>query len=289
MDALPQILVNSIIAGSLYAISALGFNIIYGATKFINMSHGVYGTIGAYSVFYFVSKFGMNTSISIVLALCIGALCAYLSNKLVFKPLRKKKSSSLVLFVASLGTLIAIQGVLALFFTSQFHTLPQTELFQTAYNFGSAYLSGTQIGIIVISFIAYGVMLLVLKKTHFGKTVQAINDDEEVAKIVGIHTEKIISGVFMIGGVLASLAAVLFGFDLGVYPTMGLAIILTGATASIIGGIGNISGGVIGAFMLGFAENFGTWGISGEWKGAIALSVLILFLMFRPQGLFGKK
>ena len=121
--------------------------------------------------------------------------------------------------------------------------------------------------------------------TLFGKAIKAVGDDEEVSKIVGINTVKVIGWVFFIGSAIAGLAGILVGFDTGIEPTMGLSLLLKGVIASIIGGIGNVYGGVLGAFLLGFIENFGIWQISGEWKDAIAFGVLILFLLFRPQGI----
>jgi branched-chain amino acid transport system permease protein len=109
-----------------------------------------------------------------------------------------------------------------------------------------------------------------------------------VAKIVGINTKKVIGWVFVIGSAIAGLAGILIGFDTGIEPTMGMSLLLKGVIASIIGGIGNVYGGVLGAFFLGFIENFGIWKISGEWKDAIAFGVLIIFLLFRPQGILRK-
>ena len=131
-------------------------------------------------------------------------------------------------------------------------------------------------------------LALLLKYTIFGKAIKAVNDDEEVAKIIGINTNKIIGRVFFIGSAIAGLSGILIGFDTGIEPTMGLGLLLKGVIASIIGGIGNLYGGVIGAFFLGFIENFGIWKISGEWKDAIAFALLIIFLLFRPQGIIKK-
>jgi branched-chain amino acid transport system permease protein len=129
---------------------------------------------------------------------------------------------------------------------------------------------------------------LIFRYTIFGKAVKAIGDDEEVSKIVGINTEKIIGWVFFIGSAIGGLAGILIGFDTGIEPTMGLSLLLKGVIACIIGGIGNVYGGVLGAFLLAFIENFGIWQISGEWKDAIAFIVLILFLLFRPRGILRK-
>ena len=124
-----------------------------------------------------------------------------------------------------------------------------------------------------------------LYKTKLGKAVRAISDDENVAKIVGINTNKIIGYVFFIGSAIAGLAGILVGLDIGIQPTMGLGLLLKGVVAAVVGGMGNLYGGVLGSFLLGFVENFGIWKISGEWKDAIAFVLLIAFLIFRPKGI----
>ena len=129
---------------------------------------------------------------------------------------------------------------------------------------------------------------LFLKKTMFGKQVRAVSDDEEVARIAGIHTEKIIGWIFFIGSAIAGLGGILIGFDTGIQPTMGLNLLLKGVIAAIVGGVGSIPGAILGALLLGFAENFGIWKISGEWKDAIAFGLLIIFLVFRPKGIISK-
>ncbi|PIR77056.1 MAG: branched-chain amino acid ABC transporter permease, partial [Candidatus Magasanikbacteria bacterium CG10_big_fil_rev_8_21_14_0_10_38_6] len=120
------------------------------------------------------------------------------------------------------------------------------------------------------------------------KAVRAISEDEEMARIIGIDTNKIIGYVFFIGSAIAGFTGILVGFDVGIEPNMGLNLLLKGVIASIVGGIGNIYGGVLGAFLLGFVENLGIWKISGEWKDAISFALLIVFLIFRPRGIMNK-
>ena len=172
-------------------------------------------------------------------------------------------------------------------FTSQFQTLSSAAS-DVVYTIAGASITQTQL---VIFGSAIGILILLvllLKRTMFGKSIRAISDDEEVAKIAGINTEKIIAWTFFIGSSVAGLAGVLIGFDTGIQPTMGLQILLKGVIAAIVGGIGDIYGAVLGAVLLGFVENFGIWKISGEWKDSIAFALLILFLIFRPQGIMKK-
>ncbi len=287
-DILPQIILNSIIAGAIYTLVALGFNFIYGATKFFNLAHGVMAAISGYSVFYFAKTLGWNLWLAVIIGVLLAGLIGYGLDKVIYKPLRKRKASNMVLLVASLGAFTTLQAIIAILFTSQFQALSSKVGAQNIYEIAGGVITQTQL-IILISAIAIMIGLaLLLKYTMFGKAIRAISDDEEVSKIVGINTNKIIGYVFFIGSAIAGLAGILVGFDTGIEPTMGLGLLLKGVIASIVGGIGNIYGGVLGAFLLGFVENFGIWKISGEWKDAIAFTLLIVFLIFRPQGIIKK-
>lgn len=285
MDIVPQLVANSIIAGSVYALVGLGFTLIYGAVRFFDLGYGVFTAVGGYTVFFLSKMLGLPVLPSVVLGVLVAGLLGFVVNIIVYKPIRKRGASNLVLLVASLGVLTMLQAVIAILFTSQFQTLSQNIVEQRTYNIFGGIITEIQV-IILLS--AFGVMIalaLLLKKTKFGKAVRAISDDEEVAKTIGINTGKIIGYVFFIGSAIAGLAGILIGFDTGIEPTMGLALLLKGVIAAIIGGVGNIYGAVLGAFLLGFVENFGIWQISGEWKDAIAFILLTVFLIFRPQGI----
>ena len=194
----------------------------------------------------------------------------------------------MVFLVASLGVMTAMQAVIAIFFSSQFQTFSDKIESRTFEIFGGV-ITNIQALMFILSIVIMLTLAFVFKFTKFGKVVKAVSDDEEVSKIVGIDTNKVIGKVFFIGSAIAGLAGILVGFDTGIEPTMGFSLLLKGVIASIIGGVGNIYGGVLGAFFLGLVENFGIWQISGEWKDAIAFTILIIFLLFRPHGFLGKK
>ncbi len=288
MEIVPQLILNSIIAGSIYALIALGFNFVYGATKFFNLAHGVMAAIGGYAVFYFAKTLGLNLYFAVILGVALAGIVGYGLDKFIYLPLRKRKASNMVLLVASLGAMTALQAVIAILFTSRFKTISQNIGTQKLFEVLGGVITQTQLIIILVTALILAGLVFLLYKTLFGKAVRAISDDEEVAQIVGINTNKIIGYVFFIGSALAGLAGILVGFDTGIEPTMGLGLLLKGVIASVIGGVGNIYGGVLGAFLLGFVENFGIWKISGEWKDAIAFTLLIVFLIFRPRGIMNK-
>ncbi|MDP2641862.1 MAG: branched-chain amino acid ABC transporter permease [bacterium] len=288
MDILPQLVLNSIIAGAIYMMVALGFNLIYGTVKFFDIGYGVLTAIGGYMVFLFYKQLGLNLGVSIVFGVLITGAIGYIVNLLVYKRLRERKASKMVFLVASLGVFTVLQAILAIIFSSQFQTLSKGVRETRIFEIFGAVITEVQLIILVTGLVITVILALMMKMTLFGKAIKAVADDEEVSKIVGIDTEKIIGRVFAIGAVIAALAGMLVGFDTGVEPTMGMSLLLKGVIASIIGGIGNVWGGVLGAFLLGFVENFGIWKISGEWKDAIAFGLLIVFLLFRPQGILRK-
>jgi branched-chain amino acid transport system permease protein len=285
----PQLIANSIIAGSIYSLVALGFNLIFGTTKFFNLTHGVIATIGGYGTFAFLKIFGFGLPAAIFLGILTAALVGWLTDILIFRRMRRNKSSSTVMLVASLGLFTALQAFIAIIFTSQFKTLSSSIGRTKVHEIFGGILTNVQIIIVLTSFSIMIGLVLMMKFTKLGKAIKAISDDEEVAKIVGINTPRVISWVFIIGSAIAGIAGIAIGFDTGIEPTMGMSLLLKGVIAMIIGGVGNVYGGVLGAYFLGFVENFGIWHISGEWKDAIAFSVLILFLIFRPGGIMRKK
>ena len=288
MDILPQLVINSLIAGSIYTIITLGFNLIYGVTKFFNLAHGVMAALGGYLVFFITKSLGWNIYLSILISMLLVGLFGYVLDKLIYRPLRRKRSSSMVMLVASLGVFSVVQALLAIIFSSQFQTIKDAGTEKTFNIFGGI-ITETQIIIFIVGILATIGISLFLNKTVFGKAVKAVSDDEEVSKIVGINTGRIIGFTFFIGSAVAALAGILVGLDTGVEPTEGMTLLLKGVVSAIVGGVGNIFGGTIGAFLVGFVENFGIWKISSDWKEAIAFCLLIIFLIFRPQGIMNKK
>lgn len=288
MDIAVQIALNAIIAGALYSLAALGFNLVYSTTRFFDIGYGAYAAAGAYAVFWMYQVVGLTLAPSILFGVIVAALLGFLVEKMVYRTLRKCKASSTVLLIASLGVLTVIQAVIAIIFSSQFQALSQNLGESRLYHLFGGVITETQVFILVAGFVIMLTLCVVLRCTMFGKAIRALADDEEVAQIVGINSERLIGIVFFAGAAIAGTAGIAVGFDTGIQPTMGMSLLLSGVVAAIIGGAGNVYGGVAGAFLLAIVENAGVWYLSGEWKSAIAFLILILFLLFRPQGIFPK-
>jgi len=285
---LSQFLVNGIIAGSIYALVALGFTIIYRTVKFFHFAHGVVYAAGAYLAYTLAISLNITPVISFFLAAILAGLLGIIIDRLVYKPLRKRKAPNLVFLIASFGIFIFIQNLLQLIYGAQILTL-RTGPVKEGHHFLGAVITDTQILILAVSILLSAGLWLFVKKTKLGKAMRAVADDPLAASVVGINPERIILAAFAIGSALAGAAGILISLETNIEPTMGMNAILKGIIASIIGGIGSIPGAMFGGLFLGIAENLGIWKISAGWKDCIAFVILIIFLLFRPGGIMGVK
>ena len=419
-DRFLQFSINGVVIGAIYAIVAMGFNLVYGTVWFFDLAYGAMATVGAYSVFYFtgrqiqtvgrgeinnlyldifmgiliagvvawvlyvwiypelrsrinritlltvgalvalamgsytglilshpadlnvylsptigvlvatasgwvlylgaLSGIGRNRGLILFLilglpaALALGAYCGWLvaetlgtrlylswfmgatlagaSGLAIYRGvdfyLRRQARSPLVMLVGSRGFLLSITAFISIVFSPDGRPLAQP--FGTVpWSLAGAFIKPFQIFIIGLAFAIFGGLYLLLNKTSFGTAVRAIGDDEEVARIVGINTPMVIAVIFFLGGIIAGLGGILLGEDIGIRPQMGLLLLLKGWIASVVGGIGNIYGALLGGFVLGMVENYGVWYIPAQWKDAVAFVLLIFFLSFWPRGLLPRR
>jgi branched-chain amino acid transport system permease protein len=298
-----QLLINGIIAGSIYALIAIGFTVIYRTVRFFHFAHGVVYTAGAYIAFSVVSfqlsVFGFQSSVIMwVLVFAAGVVGAgvlgVVIDRTIYFPLRKKKASNLIFLLASFGVFIFLQNLIQLIYGAQIQTIrtgPIKEGHQLSvfgYQLG-AVITNIQIIILVVSGLLAVILFLFIKYAKIGKAMRAVADNSIAASTVGINPERIILISFAIGSALAGAAGILISFETNIEPTMGFNALLKGIIASIVGGIGSLPGAVLGGFFLGLAENLGIWKISAGWKDSIAFAILIIFLIIKPSGIMGKK
>lgn len=290
-----QLLLNGIIAGSIYALIAIGFTVIYRTVKFFHLAHGVVYTAAAYLAYTFLNllthqptnSFTVLLS-SFFLSIILSAVLGIGIDRLVYYPLRKQNASNLIFLLASFGVFIFLQNLIQLIYGAQILTI-RTGPVKEGHHFFGAVITDIQIMILVVSGLLSAGLFWFIKFTKLGKAMRAVSDDPIAANVVGIDPEKIILTSFAIGSALAGVAGILISYETNIEPTMGFTAILKGIIASIIGGIGSIPGAVIGGFFLGLAENLGIWKIQAGWKDAIAFVILIVFLLIRPWGFLGTK
>ncbi len=283
-----QLLLNGIIAGSIYALIALGFAIIYRTVKFLHLAHGIVYTTGAYLAYTFFILLHIHPIISFFLSIILCALLGIAIDKSVYYPLRVKKASNLIFLLASFGVFIFLQNLIQLVYGAQILTL-RTGPVKEGYHIFSAVITPIQIWILVVSCWLLVILWGFVKYTRLGKAMRAVSDDQVAASVVGINPDKTILSSFAIGSALAGAAGILISLETNIEPTMGFSAVLKGVIASIIGGIGSIPGAMLGGFFLGIAENLGIWKIQAGWKDCISFIILIIFLLLRPGGIFGVK
>jgi branched-chain amino acid transport system permease protein len=230
------------------------------------------------------AKLYLSWGLSCILAGVVG-LALYRG---LYAYMRERSQSPLIMLVASLGILLALTAFTSIVFESTPRPLPEA-FGSTPWTIAGANIKGFNIFTVGVALVGFLVLQFLLKRTAFGKSVRAIGDDEEVSKVVGINTPTVIAIVFFIGAVYAAMAGILSGHDTAIQPRMGLLLLLKGWIASVVGGIGNLHGAILGGFVLGMIEQFGIWDLAGEWRDVISFILLILFLSFWPQGLLPRK
>ena len=288
MAIFTQLLVNGLIAGAIYALVAAGFSLIYSVCKFVHFAHGAVIAFSAYFLYFLFSTLGLNFAFSVVLAIIFASLLGLLVNQVVYKQLRKRKASNVILLISGFALLILFESLILLLFGADVKTIGYLKIAKGLEVLG-AIITPLQIVIILSSFVLLFLLFFFMKKTKMGKAMRAVADNKEVAEIIGISSEKIYNWSFIIGSAIAGVAAILVGLEQNLEPTMGTGLMIKGFTAAIIGGIGSVPGAILGSYLLGFAENFGIWYLPSGYKDAIAFIILFIFLLFRPQGILGIK
>ena len=241
-----QILLNSIVAGSIYFLVATSFSVIYQTNKFFHFAHAATFTFSAYFTFMFSQMLGWSLIAAIPTAIIATCLIGCMIEWLVYNPLRKKKSSAIILLLASLGIYIVLQNLISLFFGDDTKSIRTWEV-REGINIFDAYITPVQIIIIVTSIVLVILVAGYLHLAKTGKAMRAVASDSELSKLSGIKSDRIILISFAIGSALAGIAGILVALDVDMTPTMGMNMLLMGVVAMIIGGVGSIWGIVLGS------------------------------------------
>ena len=235
-----------------------------------------------------VSSPGSKLYLSWVVSCLLAGSVALALYRGLYVQMRQRSRSPLIMLVASLGILLALSASISIVFESAPRPLPDP-FGSVPWTIGGANIKGFNLFTIGAAIVGFIGLLITLKWTPFGRAVRAIGDDEEVARVVGINTTVIVAIVFFVGAAFAAMAGILSGHDTAIQPRMGLLLLLKGWIASVVGGIGNLYGALLGGFLLGVIEQFAIWDLAGEWKDVVAFVLLILFLSFWPQGMLPRK
>lgn len=282
-------LINGISLGSIYAVIALGYTMVYGIAKMLNFAHGDVIMIGGYAIFIAMSKMGLHPLLSVAIAMVVCTVLGITIEKIAYKPLRQ--ATSLAVLITAIGVSYFLQNIALVIFGANpvnfasVVNIPAIKIFD-----GQVVISGETSTAIVVSLLIVIVLSLFIKKTKSGKAMLAVSEDKGAAQLMGINVNKTISLTFAIGSALAAVAGALY---CSAYPilsnTTGAMPGIKAFTAAVFGGIGSIPGAMIGGILIGVIEILGRAYISSQLADAIVFGVLIIILMVKPTGILGKK
>ena len=279
-----QYLINGIAQGSIYALIALGYTMVYGIIRFVNFAHGEFLMLGAMGGFFAV-KAGLPMPVCIMIAMLTAGLIAVIVERFLYRPIRS--SGRIPALITAIGASMFFQYAGQIVFGAESKTIPA---FMTVkvYNLGEIQISNIQIAIFVITLFVLGLLWWLAHYTKIGKAMRATSFNLKAAELMGINTNMIISFTFFLGASLAGLAGMLLSYTMTVEPMMGTNLGLKAFVAAVVGGIGLMPGAALGGFVLGIAENLVAGLYKSTFRDGVSFMILILILLIKPAGLLGK-
>ena len=294
MEYFFELFLGGLTRGSIYALIALGYTMVYGIIKLINFAHGEIYMIGAFTALIIASVLGLYgfSEVSIVILAAVIAVIyssayGFTVEKIAYKPLRHAPRLSPL--ISAIGMSIFLQNYVLLAQTSDFlpfpSLIPDFDFMEPyAHVFGSS-----EMVILVTTALAMVTLMFIIKFTRIGKAMRATAQDRKMAMLVGVNVNKIISVTFIIGSALAAVGGILIASHIGqINFYIGFIVGIKAFTAAVLGGIGSIPGAVLGGFILGWTESFATGYVSSDYEDVFAFALLVLILIFRPAGILGK-
>lgn len=282
MELFLQQVLNGLTLGGVYGLVALGLTLVYGILEVPNFAHGAFYMAGAYVAFLLMQSFGVNYWLAMGGAAVTIAVLAILAERLVFHPLRH--SPGLHMMIAAIGILLFLESGAQALWGADFHRMQSP--YAGVVDLLGLTLPSQRLLIIIAAFALMVLLHLFLKKTITGATIIAMAQNRDGAALVGINPNRVAMLTFAISGALAAVAAALYAPINLVYPAMGNLVITKAFVIIIVGGMGSVPGAIIGGLVIGFAEAFGGFYVSTDYKDIFAFLLLVVILSFRPQGLF---
>ncbi|KAA9302245.1 MULTISPECIES: branched-chain amino acid ABC transporter permease [Aerococcus] len=281
-----QQLINGVSLGSIYALMALGYTMVYGIIGLINFAHGDIYMVGAFVGFSLVTQTGLGVLPSILIAMIFTAILGVIVERLAYKPLRGQARISAL--ITAIGVSYLLQNVMIYLVGPEVRAFP-TNLPNQSFHIGPLAVSTQQLLILVVTIILMAGLQFTVQRTKMGQAMRAVSVDETAARLMGINVDHVISFTFALGSALAGAGGVLVGiYYNSISPLMGLTPGIKAFVAAVLGGIGSIPGAMVGGLLIGCIETMVSMVGLSTWKDAVVYGVLILILLMKPTGLFGK-
>jgi branched-chain amino acid transport system permease protein len=288
LEQLIQQIINGISLGSIYALIALGYTMVYGIIRLINFAHGEIYMLGAYIGYFCMTTFKLGFLPSMLIAMAICTLLGMAIEKIAYKPLRN--ATRIAVLITAIGVSLFLQYGTMFFVGAGVRTYPPMSGIMTErFEFGSMVVSMQQIIIVATTIILMTALQFIVKKTRIGKAMRAVSLDNDAAQLMGINVNTTISFTFALGSALAGAAGILVGvYYNSINPLMGTMPGLKAFIAAVLGGIGIIPGAMIGGYLIGIVEVLVSGYLNSMYRDAVVFAILILILIVKPTGILGK-
>ena len=289
LSTLFQQIVNGLSLGSVYALIAVGYSLVYSILMFSNFAHGGFLVVGGYACYYLLTRAGYGVALSMAGALVASGVVAVVTERAAYEPIRERTPITLYLLIASMGVNIVIENLFVVTVGGRVRALPPDTFPSGLFELGGGVTaSASDVLSFVVAVAFLGALQLFLSRTRWGLAIRAAACDLRTAGLMGIDVAFLIGIVFFVAGVLAAVGGIFLSARYTLYPQLG-AITIKAFVAAVIGGLGSLPGAVVGSLVLGLAEMLTAGFVSSQMRDLVVYSMLVLMLLVRPAGFFGKQ
>ncbi len=282
-----QFLINGFITGILYSLAAVGFALVYNTTKIFHIAAAGIYVAAAYIFYYTYFVLGIPIVPAGIASLALSGLLSVLCEWVVYRPQFKKKASLNVILISSIGLMIVLVNIIAMYFGNETKIVENS--IQPTTTLGNLIITRPQLLQLFIGGAALAGLLIFLKKSSYGLKIKALSNQPVLYETLGFNTVAIRTFIFVLSGIFLALGSTLTAYDLGMDPHTGMPILINAMVAMIIGGNGKVGAAILGGLLLGILQSVVVYYFSANWQNAITFAILLLFLFFRPQGILGYK
>ncbi|WP_299079965.1 branched-chain amino acid ABC transporter permease [uncultured Fretibacterium sp.] len=288
MSTLLQQIINGLSLGSVYALIAVGYSLVYSILLFSNFAHGGFLVVGGYACYYLLTQQGYGIVPASAGAILASGVVAVLTERLAYKPIRERTSMTLYLLIASMGVSIVIENIFVIMVGGRFRALPQDTFPSGVFSLGGGVtVNASDILSLAVAVVFLGALQLFLSRTRWGLAIRAAACDLRTAGLMGVNVTLLIGIVFFVAGLLAAVGGIFLSAKYSLYPQLGN-ITIKAFIAAVIGGLGSLPGAVLGSLILGLAEMLTAGFVSSQMRDMVVFSMLVVMLLVRPAGFFGK-
>lgn len=282
-----QLVINGLQLGAIYALTAVGFSLIFGATKVFHVAHGAAFTIAGYLFWWMYSVMHVAWPLAALAAVIASVVFGLAMERFIYRPIQRHEGAFFTVFIAAFGMQIIVQNLTGTIFGRGFASVT-TSLSRSVEVLPGLFVAPVAWISILVALVFFVALTLYLSRTHIGMAMRALSENPDLIRVFGLDPGRVAQYAFGIGSAIVVPSAILTSMTAGLNPAIGAHVMLISLAATIVGGIGSLRGAACGGFLLGLAENVALWRFDPQWSEAVTFVVLFLFIVFRPAGFFGR-